>query len=70
MGWVRYVRPMTRNWAKVLPAIVAVVKLQGGFAELCAWFSSVQEVVRWLWEGSSRLIVCGSQDQRPTKSGW
>lgn len=57
---VWYVRPMTRNCAKVLPAIVAVVKLEDGFAELCARFWSVREVVRWLWEGSCRLIVCGS----------
>jgi hypothetical protein len=35
---------MTMNCAKVLPAIVAVVKLEDGFAMLCAWFWSVQGV--------------------------
>lgn len=41
-GSLGYVRPMTRNCAKVLPAIFAVVKLQVGVAELCARFWSVR----------------------------
>lgn len=59
---------MTRNCAKVLPAIVGEVKLQRGVAELCARVGGVRERVTGGVVGckvlsrSGKLIVCGSQD--------